>query len=42
MLLPDIEGVDSLEEQIEVARTKAGVGRDETVDLYRFEVQRYK
>lgn len=42
VLLPDIEGVDSLEEQIEVARTKAGVGRDEIVDLYRFEVQRYK
>ena len=42
VLLPDIEGVDSLEEQIEVVRTKAGVGGDQIVDLYRFEVQRYR
>lgn len=41
LLLPDLEGVDTTEYQIEIARRKAGIGRDEHVKLYRFEVQRY-
>ncbi|MBI5180321.1 MAG: AmmeMemoRadiSam system protein A [Nitrospirae bacterium] len=42
LLLPDIEGVDTVEEQIDIARSKAGIYSDEDVELYRFEVKRYK
>lgn len=42
VLLPDIEGVNTLEEQLAVARKKAGIGPDETADLFRFEVTRYQ
>lgn len=42
LLLPDLEGVDSVEEQIGICRLKAGIGRDELVNLYRFEVRRFK
>jgi MEMO1 family protein len=41
LLLPDIEGIASVEEQVTVARKKGGIGEVETVDLYRFEVERY-
>ncbi len=41
LLLPDLEGVDSVEEQVRIAREKAGILPDEPVDLYRFEVERY-
>ncbi|MGD0116185.1 MAG: AmmeMemoRadiSam system protein A [Dehalococcoidia bacterium] len=41
LLLPDLAGVDSVEEQVRIARAKAGIGDDETVRLYRFEVQRF-
>jgi AMMECR1 domain-containing protein len=42
LLLPDLEGVDSVEHQIEICRAKAGIGPHEPVKLYRFEVKRYK
>jgi hypothetical protein len=42
LLLPDIEGVDTVQEQIDIARSKAGIYADEPVELYRFEVKRYK
>ncbi len=42
LLLPDLEGVDTVEEQIDIARQKAGIGPAEDVQLYRFEVKRYK
>ncbi len=42
LLLPDLEGVDTVEEQIEISRQKAGIGPNEPVKLYRFEVKRYK
>lgn len=42
LLLPDIEGVDTVEEQVEIARRKAGIGSTEPVELFRFEVRRYK
>ena len=42
VLLPDLEGVDSVEEQIDICRQKAGIAPDEPVKLYRFEVKRYK
>src|SRR3990170_4950895 len=42
LLLPDIEGVDTTEKQIEIAKGKAGIAAREPVDLFRFEVKRYK
>jgi MEMO1 family protein len=42
LLLPDLEGVDSIESQLDIARQKAGIDADEKVKLYRFEVKRYK
>ncbi len=42
LLLPDLEGVDTVDYQIDVCRQKAGIGRSEPVKLYRFEVKRYK
>lgn len=42
LLLPDLEGVDSVDYQIEICRLKAGITPDEPVKLYRFEVKRYK
>jgi len=42
LLLPDLEGVDSVDLQIDICRQKAGISPDEPVKLYRFEVKRYK
>lgn len=42
LLLPDLEGVDTVKRQLEICRMKAGIGPDEPVKLYRFEVKRYK
>jgi len=42
LLLPDLEGVDSAEYQIDICRQKGGIDPDEPVKLYRFEVKRYK
>jgi AmmeMemoRadiSam system protein A len=42
LLLPDLESVDTPEEQIDICRQKGGIGPDEPVQLYRFEVKRYK
>ncbi len=41
LLLPDLEGVDTVEYQVDIARRKAGIGPHEPVELYRFEVRRY-
>lgn len=42
LLLPDLEGVDTPEQQIEICCRKAGIGPQEPVKLYRFLVIRYK
>ena len=42
LLLPDLEGVDSVEQQVGIAMQKAGIRTDESIDLYRFTVQRYE
>jgi AmmeMemoRadiSam system protein A len=42
LLLPDLEGVDSVDEQIGICRAKAGLSPDEPVRLYRFQVERHK
>jgi len=41
LLLPDLEGVDTVEEQIAIAKRKANIRADEKVNLWRFEVIRH-
>jgi AmmeMemoRadiSam system protein A len=41
LLLPDLEGVDTVAEQIDICRRKAGIPPHEPVKLHRFEVRRY-
>jgi AmmeMemoRadiSam system protein A len=41
LLLPDLPGVDSVEEQVAIARAKGGILPGELADLYRFQVERY-
>jgi AmmeMemoRadiSam system protein A len=41
VLLPDLPGITTPEEQVRIARQKAGIGAEETVELLRFEVKRY-
>lgn len=42
VLLPDLEGVDTPEQQVGIAMQKAGIYSDEAIDLYRFEVVRHE
>ncbi len=42
LLLPDLEGVDSVDYQINICRQKAGIMPDEPIKLYRFKVKRHK
>lgn len=41
LLLPDLEGVDTCEEQVAIAMSKGGIRPDETISLERFKVDRY-
>ena len=42
LLLPDLDGVDTVEEQISIAKSKAGIAAwDNNVELQRFEVVRH-
>lgn len=41
VLLPDLEGVDTVAQQLEIARRKAGIGPKEPVQLARFTVVRH-
>jgi AmmeMemoRadiSam system protein A len=41
LLLPDLEGVDTVEEQIRICRLKAGIDPEEAIEISRFEVVRY-
>jgi len=42
LLLPNLEGVDTVEEQVSIARQKAGIGEGESVKLFRFRVERHE
>jgi AmmeMemoRadiSam system protein A len=42
LLLPDLDDVTSIEEQVAIAREKAGIGNGDAIELYRFEVDRYR
>lgn len=41
LLLPDLEGIDTVAEQLRIAKMKAGIAAGDTIDIYRFEVRRY-
>ena len=41
LLLPNLDGVDTVSEQIAIAKQKAGIWDDEPVELQRFEVVRH-
>lgn len=41
LLLPDLEGVDTVEEQLKIALQKAGIREDEDYKIERFTVTRY-
>ncbi len=42
LLLPDLPGVDELEEQIDIARKKAGIPEGEDFEVLKFRVTRYR
>lgn len=43
LLLPDIEGVNTVDEQLRITKLKAGIDpHDSDVEIYKFKVQRYK
>ena len=42
LLLPDLEGVNTVDEQISIACQKAGISPGDKIKLYRFEVIRYE
>jgi AmmeMemoRadiSam system protein A len=41
VLLPDLDGVDTVEQQVAIARGKAGIGPHERIKLQSFRVQRF-
>ena len=41
LLLPDLEGVDTVEQQIDIARQKGGISSRDKYTLERFEVVRH-
>ena len=42
LLLPDLDGVDTVEEQMRIAMMKAGIEPEEGIKIERFEVKRYR
>lgn len=41
VLLPDLEGVDTPEKQLQIARRKAGIEPDQPQEIFRFRVERF-
>jgi AMMECR1 domain-containing protein len=41
LLLPDLDGVDTVEAQLAIAKRKASIGPDEPCSIERFTVTRY-
>ncbi len=43
LLLPDLEGVDTVEDQLRITKMKAGIDPlDKNVEIFKFSVERYK
>lgn len=41
LLLPDLEGVETVTQQLDIVRSKAGIAPSETIQLSRFTVERH-
>ena len=41
LLLPNLEGIETVAKQVEIASRKAGIARDSNVKLFRFRAERY-
>lgn len=41
LLLPNLEGVDTVEDQISICRQKAGISANDEIDIQKFQVKRY-
>lgn len=41
LLLPDLEGVDTIEKQLAITKNKAGISQAEPVQVFRFRADRY-
>jgi AmmeMemoRadiSam system protein A len=42
VLLPDVEGVETVEQQLDIARSKGGIGEDEPVRIQKFVVKKFR
>ena len=42
LLLPDLDGINTVDEQVKHAMYKGGIFPTETVELYRFQVDKYE
>ncbi len=42
LLLPDLEGIETAEKQLNIAKRKAGLAEDTEVEIYRFTVSRFE
>jgi len=42
LLLPNLEGIDTVDQQVDISLRKAGIGRHEKYEMERFEVVRHK
>jgi AmmeMemoRadiSam system protein A len=42
VLLPDVEGVETVGQQLEIARSKGGIGEDEPVRIQKFVVKKFR
>lgn len=41
LLLPNLEGINTVKQQLNIAREKAGISPGEKMEIFRFEVERY-
>lgn len=41
LLLPDLDGVETVKQQLDIVKHKAGIFSDEELQIYKFEVQRF-
>jgi AMMECR1 domain-containing protein len=42
LLLPDLEGVNTVDEQLKITKMKAGIWSDSDIEIFRFTVSRYR
>lgn len=41
VLLPGLDGIDSVDQQLSITRRKAGIGEQEPIEISRFEVEKF-